>query len=86
MVLEFYRVLLSFLIQGRNFSLPSAIAFSIGPRADVETKRELVKKITEVGREVCKVHHVSVIIHEVELENVGVDGELLADTIARRKG
>ena len=52
----------------------------------METKRELVKKITEVGREVCKVHHVSVIIHEVELENVGVDGELLADTIARRKG
>jgi len=57
-----------------------------GPKADVETKRELVRRITEVVREVYKVHHVSVIIHEVELENVGVDGELLADTIARRKG
>jgi len=75
-----------FLIQGRNLSSPLAIAFSIGPKVDVETKRELVKRITEIVREVCKVHHVSVIIHEVELENVGVDGELLADIIARRKG
>jgi len=41
-----YRVLLSFLIQGRNLSSPSAIAFSIGPKADVETKRELVRRIT----------------------------------------
>ncbi|ACS90780.1 4-oxalocrotonate tautomerase DmpI [Thermococcus sibiricus] len=57
-----------------------------GLKADVETKRELVKKITEVVREVYKIHHVTVIIHENELENVGVDGELLSDAIAKRKG
>ncbi len=49
-------------------------------------KRELVKRITEVIREVYKVHHVSVIIHENETENVGSDGELLSDIIARRRG
>lgn len=57
-----------------------------GPKADVETKRELVKRITDVIREVYKVHHVSVIIHENETENVGYDGELLSDIIARRRG
>ncbi|AJC72420.1 4-oxalocrotonate tautomerase [Thermococcus guaymasensis DSM 11113] len=57
-----------------------------GPKADAEIKRELVRRITEVVREVYKVHHVSVIIHENEPENVGVDGELLSDVIARRKG
>lgn len=57
-----------------------------GPKADVETKRELVRRITEVVREVYKVHHVSVIIHENETENVGYDGELLSDIIARRRG
>ncbi|WP_238515818.1 4-oxalocrotonate tautomerase DmpI [Thermococcus sp. 4557] len=57
-----------------------------GPKVDVETKRELVRRITNVVREIYKVHHVSVVIHENEPENVGVDGELLADIIARRKG
>ena len=55
------------------------------PKADAETKRELVKRITEVVREVYKVYHVSVIIHKVELENVGVNGELLSDVIAERR-
>ncbi|USS39881.1 tautomerase family protein [Thermococcus aggregans] len=57
-----------------------------GPKADAETKRELVRRITEVVREVYKIQHVTVIIHENELENVGVDGELLSDVIKRRKG
>jgi len=55
------------------------------PKADAETKRELVKRITEVDREVYKVYHVSVIIHKVELENVGVNGELPSDVIAERR-
>ncbi|WP_430515263.1 4-oxalocrotonate tautomerase DmpI [Pyrococcus woesei] len=55
-----------------------------GPKADEETKRKLVKKITEVVREVYGVHHVSVVIHENETENVGVDGELLSDVLRRR--
>ncbi len=57
-----------------------------GLKADVETKRELVRRITEVVRKIYKVHHVSVVIHENEPENVGVDGELLADIIAKRRG
>ena len=56
-----------------------------GPKADTETKRELVRRITKVVKEVYKVPRVSVIIHENEPENVGVDGELLSDVIARRK-
>lgn len=55
-----------------------------GPKADEETKRELVKRLTEVVREVYRVHHVSVVIHENETENVGVDGELLSDVLKRR--
>jgi len=56
-----------------------------GPRTDVETKRELVRKITDVIRDVYKVHHVSIVIHDNETENVGVDGELLSDILAKRK-
>jgi 4-oxalocrotonate tautomerase len=55
-----------------------------GPKADLNTKKELVRRLTEVVREVYGVKHVSVIIHEVELENVGVDGELLSEIIGRR--
>lgn len=55
-----------------------------GPRASEETKKELVKRITEVVREVYGVKHVSIIIHEVDVENVGVDGELLSDILKKR--
>ena len=55
-----------------------------GPKIDVETKREVVRKITEVIREIYKVHHVSIIIHDNETENVGVDGELLSDILAKK--
>ena len=64
-------------------AMPSVIIE--GPKIDVETKRKVVKKLTEVIRELYRVEHVSVVIHENELENVGVDGELLSDIIARRR-
>ena len=35
--------------------------------------------------EVYKVHHVSVVIHKNETENVGFDGELLSDILTKRK-
>jgi len=57
-----------------------------GPRADVETKRNLVRRITEVIREVYKIQHVSIVIHDNETENVGIDGELLSDILAKRRG
>ncbi|MPW38379.1 4-oxalocrotonate tautomerase [Thermococcus sp. 101 C5] len=56
-----------------------------GPKADEDTKRELVKRLTEVVREVYGVHHVSVVIHENETENVGINGELLSDVLRHRK-
>ncbi len=56
-----------------------------GPKIDVETKRELVRKITDVIREIYKVQHVSIIIHDNETDNVGVDGELLSDILAKRR-
>ena len=64
-------------------AMPSVIIE--GPKIDVETKRKVVKKLAEVIRELYRVEHVSVVIHENELENVGVDGELLSDIIARRR-
>ena len=56
-----------------------------GPKVDVETKRELVRRITEVIKEVYKIHHVNIIIHDNETENVGVNGELLSDSLAKRR-
>ena len=55
-----------------------------GPKAGRETKREVVRRITEVIRDVYKIRHVSVVIHENETENVGVDGELLSDILEKR--
>ncbi len=51
----------------------------------MKKKRELVKKITDVIKEVYGIEHVTVLIHENPPENVGVNGELLADRIARRR-
>ncbi|AIF68833.1 4-oxalocrotonate tautomerase [Palaeococcus pacificus DY20341] len=50
-----------------------------GPKIDVEKKRELVRRITEVIKEVYEIPHVTVLIKENPPENVGIDGELLLD-------
>jgi 4-oxalocrotonate tautomerase len=50
-----------------------------GPPIGVEQKRQLVKKLTEVAVEVYRIEHISVLIKENPPENVGVDGQLLAD-------
>ncbi len=54
-----------------------------GPPIDVERKRMLVKKLTEVAAEVYKIEHIIVLIRENPHENVGIDGQLLVD---RKKG
>ena len=54
-----------------------------GPPIDVERKRRLVKKLTEVAVEVYRIEHITVLIRENLPENVGVGGQLLAD---RKKG
>jgi len=50
-----------------------------GPKIEVGQKRELVKKVTEVVSEVYDIKNIVVIVHENPPENVGVDGELVAD-------
>ena len=54
-----------------------------GPPIEVERKRELVKKLTEVAVEVYRIEHIIVLIRENQPENVGVNGQLIAD---RKKG
>ena len=51
-----------------------------GPPIDVERKRMLVKKITEVAAEIYKIKHIVVLIRENLPENVGINGQLLVDT------
>ena len=51
-----------------------------GPKIkDVAMKRELVKKLHDAAVSVYKIEHIIVLIHENSPENVGVDGELVAD-------
>jgi len=45
----------------------------------VEKKRELVRRLTEVARDVYQIEHIVVLIKENPTENVGVDGVLVAD-------
>ena len=47
--------------------------------SDVETKRELVKRLTEVATDIYKLSHIVVLIRENPPENVGVEGKLVAD-------
>ncbi|MBL7075721.1 tautomerase family protein [candidate division KSB1 bacterium] len=51
-----------------------------GPKIqDIELKRQLVKKLTEVAVEVYRIEHIVVLIRENAPENVGVNGQLIAD-------
>ena len=53
-----------------------------GPPISIEQKRQLVKKLTEAAVEAYRIEHITVLIRENPPENVGVNGQLLAD---RRK-
>ena len=46
---------------------------------DVATKREFVKRLTEVATDIYKLEHIIVLIRENPPENVGVEGKLVAD-------
>lgn len=50
-----------------------------GPPISVEQKRRLVKGLSDVAVEVYGIEHIIVLIRENGPENVGIDGELLAD-------
>lgn len=50
-----------------------------GPPIDVEKKRRLVKELTEVAVRIYEIEDIIVLIRENPPENVGVNGELIAD-------
>ncbi len=50
-----------------------------GPALQVDKKRTLVKQLTDVAVGVYDIKHIVVLIKENDPENVGVDGELVAD-------
>ena len=50
-----------------------------GPPIQIEKKRELVKRLSDTASEVYEIEHIVVLIHENPPENVGVNGQLIAD-------
>ena len=46
---------------------------------DVERKRQLVKELYKSAAEIYKTEQIVILIKENALENVGVNGELIAD-------
>lgn len=50
-----------------------------GPYIDIEKKRRLVKGLTDVAVSVYEIEHIIVLIKENQAENVGANGELIAD-------
>lgn len=55
-----------------------------GPRInEIERKRQLVKALTDAAVAVYGIKHITVIIHENPPENVGAEGELIADRIKK---
>lgn len=57
-----------------------------GPKIDLDKKRELARKITEVAAEIYGMdkEHIIVLIRENEPENVSVGGELISDRQGKR--
>ena len=55
-----------------------------GPPIDLERKRQLVKGLTAAAVEVYGTIPITILIKENPPENVGVNGELLADRWKRR--
>ncbi len=50
-----------------------------GPPLAIDSKRELVRRLTEAATEIYQIPHITVLIKENPPENVGVGGQLLAD-------
>ncbi len=49
------------------------------PIPDIDKKRELVKRLTATAVDIYGIEHILVIIRETAPENVGINGELIAD-------
>jgi len=55
-----------------------------GPPISVEQKRQLVEQLTKAAVDVYRIEHITVLVRENPPENVGLNGQLLADR--RRPG
>lgn len=55
-----------------------------GPRIDVAKKRDMVKRMTDVAVDIYDIKNIVVLIKENDPENVGVNGELVADRQAKK--
>ena len=53
------------------------------PIKEIDRKRQLVKKLTEAAVEIYKIEHIVVLIRENAPENVGVNGQLIADRVRK---
>ena len=49
------------------------------PIPEIERKRELVKRLTEVAVDIYEIEHIVVLIRENAPENVAVNGQLILD-------
>ena len=49
------------------------------PIEDVDSKRQLVRELTDAAVKIYGIKHITVLIRENAPENVGVSGELLID-------
>ncbi|MCK4333786.1 tautomerase family protein [candidate division WOR-3 bacterium] len=50
-----------------------------GPSIDTDKKRRLVKELTDVAMRIYNIQHITVLIRENQPENVGSNGQLIAD-------
>jgi len=50
-----------------------------GPPIDIDKKRELAKKLTDVAIDIYKIPHITVLIRENPPENVASNGVLIYD-------
>ncbi len=50
-----------------------------GPPIDTDKKRRLVKELTDVAMRIYNIQHITVLIRENQPENVGSNGQLIAD-------
>jgi 4-oxalocrotonate tautomerase len=51
----------------------------------VEKKRQLVSELTTVAQKIYNIDHIIVLIRENKLQNIGINGELVSDLVARAK-
>ena len=49
------------------------------PIPEIERKRDLVRRLSEVAAEIYGIEHITVVLRENAPENVGVNGTLIAD-------